>query len=466
MPLRIHDNLRRTISDFTPVRPGHAGMYVCGLTVQDRPHVGHMRAMVAGDVMRRYLEHTGLEVTYVLNFTDIDDRIIQKANTEGVHYTAIAERYIDAYFRAADALHIRRATVHPRATEHIPEIVDLIRRLEEKDYAYASGGDVFYAVEKFSRYGQLSGKRLEDLRAGSRVEVDEAKRNPLDFVLWKGAKPGEPAWESPWGVGRPGWHIECSAMAMRYLGETLDLHGGGEDLLFPHHENEIAQSEAATERPFCNFWVEVGFVNLVGEKMSKSTQHFVPVEDVLKEHDPEALRLYVLSTFYRSPIEFAWDRVNDSATALARLYGVLRAGREAAESRAGQAEGPSTLAAEIDAAADGFHAAMSDDFNTPRALGHLFNLARTANRAADAGDRSTLAAAGRTLHSLGTLLGLFWNEPQEETFGAEVMVLVERREQARRERDWATADALRRQLADCGVVVEDRPGGPALKRSR
>ncbi len=463
--LRVYDHLRRQLVDFVPVRPGKVGMYVCGLTPQDRPHVGHMRSFVAGDVMRRYLEYCGYDVTYVQNFTDIDDRIITKANAEGVDYSVVAARNIEAYFRASDALHIRRATVYPYATQHIAEIVDIIQALVDKGFAYASGGDVFYAVEKFDGYGKLSGKKLDELRAGARIEVDEDKRNPLDFVLWKGAKPGEPAWDTPWGPGRPGWHIECSAMAMKYLGDTLDFHGGGEDLFFPHHENEIAQSEAATGHEFCRHWVEARFVNLSGEKMSKSTGHFVPVEDVVKDYDPEALRLYVIGTHYRTAIEFAWERVSETSVGLARLHAVLKLARDAEAAGATAGSGGEELDAEIAAARDGFHAAMCDDFNTPRAIACLYDLSRAANRAAGDGKPQALVAAAAELRACGELLGLFWNEPREETFDAAIVALADQREAARQAKDWATADAIRAQLAEQGVIVEDtRPSGYQLKR--
>lgn len=467
--LRVYDHLRRQLVDFVPVHPGKVGMYVCGLTPQDRPHVGHMRSFVAGDVMRRYLEYCGYDVTYVQNFTDIDDRIITKANDEGVDYTVVAARNIEAYFRASDALHIRRATVYPYATQHIPEILDLISKLISSGHAYAAGGDVFYAVESFAGYGKLSGKKLDELRAGSRIEIDEDKRNPLDFVLWKGAKPGEPSWETPWGPGRPGWHIECSAMAMKYLGTTLDLHGGGEDLFFPHHENEIAQSEAATGQEFCRHWVEARFVNLSGEKMSKSTGHFVPVEDVVKDYDPEALRLYVIATHYRTAIEFAWERVSETSVGLARLHAVLKLAREAeaagATAGATAGSGGGALDAEIAATRDAFHVAMCDDFNTPRAVASLYDLSRIANRAATAGHSGALVKAATELRACGALLGLFWNERADDTFDAAILALADQREAARQVKEWATADALRAQLAERGVIVEDkRPSGYQLKR--
>src|SRR5580765_4024262 len=297
----------------------HVGMYVCGMTVQNKPHVGHIRASLSAEVMRRYFEHLGHTVTYVYNFTDVDDKIIERAASEGVEYQSVSERNIDSYLRFADLHNILRATHYPRATQHIGEMHAMIAKLIEKGFAYAGGGDVYYDVRRKSDYGKLSGRRVDELREGYRIEPGEAKRDPLDFALWKGAKPGEPAWESPWGPGRPGWHIECSAMAMKYLGERFDIHGGGQDLIFPHHENEIAQSEAASGKPFANFWTENGMVNLSGEKMSKSTGKLFFIEDIAASADPEVVRFYLLSTHYRSPIDFSHDRLEEARIAYQRL---------------------------------------------------------------------------------------------------------------------------------------------------
>src|SRR5438094_2751808 len=319
MPLRVYDTLTREKREFAPVTPGKAGMYVCGMTVQNEPHVGHVRAALAGDLMRRYLLHLGFDVTYVYNFTDVDDRIIERAGAEGVEYRAVSERNIAAFLSAAQLHNLLPATHYPRATQHIPEILALIGQLIERGFAYAAGGDVYFDVRKKPDYGKLSGRNVDEMRSGARVEVGEAKRDPLDFALWKGAKPGEPAWESPWGPGRPGWHIECSAMSMKYLGPHFDIHGGGQDLIFPHHENEIAQSEAATGKPFANYWCENGLVNLSGEKMSKSTGHFFFIEDIVTRTDPEVVRYYLLSTHYRSPIEFSEERLAEAGIAHQRL---------------------------------------------------------------------------------------------------------------------------------------------------
>jgi len=319
MTLRVYDTQRAKNVEFEPVHAGKVGIYFCGMTVQDKPHMGHMLAFVAGDMIRRYLEYRGYEVTYVQNFTDIDDKIIDKANKEGLDYREVAERNIKAYFDAAEALHIRPATKYPRATDHIKEIVDLIQKLVERGHAYESGGDVYFRVRTFLSYGKLSKRKIDDLMTGARIAVGEQKDDPLDFALWKASKPNEPGWETPWGRGRPGWHIECSAMSMKYLGETLDFHGGGEDLIFPHHENELAQSEAATGRPFVRFWLHNGLLNLRGEKMSKSTGHFFAMEDVLKEYTGEVCRFYFLSAHFRKQTEYSRERLEEAKRSYERL---------------------------------------------------------------------------------------------------------------------------------------------------
>jgi cysteinyl-tRNA synthetase len=323
LALKLYDTLTRDKRDFKPVTPGKAGMYVCGMTVQDKPHVGHMRSTISGDIIRRYLEHLGYAVTYVYNFTDVDDKIIDRANAESLDFAQVAERNAQAYLDAARALNVRPATHYPRATKHIAEIHAMIRTLIEKGCAYTAGGDVYFDVSKKADYGKLSGQKVDEMRSGARIEVGEEKRNPLDFALWKGAKPEEPHWESPWGPGRPGWHIECSAMSMKYLGETFDIHGGGLDLVFPHHENEIAQSECATGKPFVTFWTQNGLVNLGGKKMSKSEKIFFLAEDVLREVRPETVRYYLSSTHYRSPIEFSRERLAEADVALSRLEAAL-----------------------------------------------------------------------------------------------------------------------------------------------
>ncbi len=473
---------RRAKVPFEPVSPNGVGMYVCGMTVQDKPHVGHMRYAVAGDVIRRTLEWRGHKVTYVTNFTDIDDRIIARGNEEGIPFEQVSQRNIDAFLRYSALLNVKRADHYPRATEHLPEILDLIRRLIDMGHAYAAGGDVYFDVRSYSRYGELSGRKVDELRAGFRIEVGEAKRDPLDFAMWKGVKPGEPSWPSPWGPGRPGWHIECSAMAMKYLGESFDFHGGGQDLIFPHHENEIAQSEAATGKPFARYWVENGLVNLDGEKMSKSTKHFFSVEDIVREFDPEVVRFYLQSTHYRSPIEWNETRLKEAGIAYARLREALArteagpapaaaAGAAApAAATAGAAASHGDLAAEVAALAAQFEESMEDDFNTAKAQGHLFEMAKAINRAADsgatgAGERAALSAAGAKLRALGEVIGLFWGggSPEEEA-PEHVQTLVKQRDEARLQKLWKRADELRDEILSLGYVLEDSKGGTRARR--
>ena len=464
MTLRIYDTLAREKREFVPVTPGHVTMYVCGMTVQNKPHVGHIRASLSGEIMRRYLEHLGYAVTYLYNFTDVDDKIIERSAAEGVDWQQVSERNIEAYLRFADLHNIKPASVYPRATRHIPEMHALITRLIEKGHAYAAGGDVYFDVRSKADYGKLSGRRVDDMREGYRIEPGETKRDPLDFALWKGTKPGEPAWESPWGPGRPGWHIECSAMAMKYLGDTFDIHGGGQDLIFPHHENEIAQSEGATGKPFASFWCENGMVNLGGEKMSKSTGNLFFIEDVAAQVDPEVVRFYLLSTHYRSPIDFTLERLKEAGTAYQRLRVPLERASVWDATASPDDEPGGSLGTAVAEARRLFSRAMDDDFNTAKAIGHLFDLGREVNRALDEGAAREGSLAARALFDMGQVLGLFWKPPEGERWEADVMALVEARDQARRSRNWKQADELRTQLLDRGVLVEDGAKGPRLKR--
>ena len=474
MPLRIYDTLTREKREFVPVVPGRVSMYVCGMTVQNKPHVGHMRSSLSGEVMRRYLEHLGFTVAYAYNFTDVDDKIIERANAEGVQWESVSERNIDAYLRFADLHNILRATIYPRATKHIDEMQRMIAKLIEKGHAYAAAGDVYFDVRSKADYGKLSGRKVDEMREGYRIEPGEAKRDPLDFALWKGSKPGEPAWDSPWGPGRPGWHIECSAMAIKHLGETLDIHGGGQDLIFPHHENEIAQSESCTGRPFARFWCENGMVNLGGEKMSKSTGNLFFIEDIAAQTDPEVVRYYLMSTHYRSPIEFTVERLKEAGVAYERLRSPLVRANVWAESPGPPPRGPGAIAAaagvggwlgEAVLAADrDFHEAMDDDFNTAKAMGHLFDLSRAVNRALDEGGGGEARAAALALYRLGAVLGLFWKAPAAEEWPKEVLDLALARVEARRNKNWAESDRLRDLLKAQGVLVEDSATGQKLKK--
>jgi cysteinyl-tRNA synthetase len=476
--LRIHNSMTGTKQEFRPIHPGRVGLYVCGVTVYDYCHVGHARCYVAFDVIRRWLRHRGLAVNYVRNITDIDDRIISRAAENGEPIDALTGRFIQAMHEDFAALGIEPPDHEPRATEYVPGMIAMIARLVERGYAYqGTQGDVLYSVASFAPYGQLSGKRLADLRAGARVEVDAAKRDPLDFVLWKRAKPGEPCWASPWGEGRPGWHIECSAMAAALLGPHFDLHGGGLDLKFPHHENEIAQSCAACDGPFVNLWAHNGFVTLDNEKMSKSLGNFFTVRELLPRlRHPEVLRAFLLASHYRGPINYSQVQLLQADAALTRLYTALRGidAQPAAE--------PAADARSVHSAS--FEAALDDDFNTPDALAALQGLARELNAARAAGAAPAVVALAAQLRRLAGLLGLL-QLPAEDWFRlaprlpldgpdipadsaadsasgmneSQIEALIGARQAARQARDFAAADRIRAQLAQAGVVLEDQPGG-------
>ena len=454
MKLAIYNSLSRKKEPFVPLRAGHVGMYVCGVTVYDYSHIGHARVMVVFDLIYRWLKHLGYDVTYVRNFTDIDDKIIKRAAERGITTEALTAEMIEAFYRDMDALGCLRPTLEPRATAHIPEIVVMIEQLVAKGYAYvAANGDVMYAVRKFDGYGRLSGKDIDELESGSRVEVDAAKRDPLDFVLWKQAKPGEPAWDSPWGKGRPGWHIECSAMSCAHLGHTFDIHGGGMDLKFPHHENEIAQAEAANGEPFARIWVHNGFVNINAEKMSKSVGNFFTVREVLTRYHPEVLRMFILGTHYRSPLDYSDTALDAAKAGLDRLYETRR--------RLGFVEMGEILA--------GFVAAMDDDFNAPEALAELFDVSRAINKGLDAGD--DVSALAGCFAAMCTLLGIVQEEPSrwfqgEDVDSGRIEALIAERAEARSKRDFARADAVRDELAAMGIVLEDTVGGTSWKRTK
>ena len=466
MALRIFNTLTRRKEDFVPLVPGEARIYVCGVTVYDLCHIGHARSAIVFDIIRRYLRFRGYAVTFVKNYTDVDDKIIERANEEGVTATVVSERYIAEYQKDMASIGVAPADVEPKATAHVPQMVALIERLIARGVAYALEGDVYFEVRRFPSYGKLSGKNLDELEAGARVDVNERKRDPLDFALWKASKPGEPSWPSPWGPGRPGWHIECSAMAMQYLGETFDLHGGGEDLIFPHHENEIAQSEGATGKPFVRCWAHNGVVNLDTEKMSKSLGNTLLIRDMVRRHDPEALRLYFLGTHYRHPLEYADERIAESGKALGRLRALVEEAERVA--RGGpQPPGPgdAALLDQVDAQVERFTAVMDDDFNTPQALAVLFDLLRLlyGSREQGAGAGAFVAGAGK-LVELARVLGLFEQgararPPIDPQLKARVESLVYLREQARKQRDFAEADRLRQELVALNVTLKDSRDG-------
>jgi len=469
--IRIHNSLTGRKQELAPITPGALRMYVCGLTVYDFVHIGHARMLIVFDMVSRYLRHRGYRLTYVRNITDIDDKIIRRAAENGEPIGALTARFIEAMHADCERLGLASPDHEPRATEYLPQIIAMIERLLARGYAYvASDGDVMYAVARFAGYGRLSGKRLQDLRAGARVEVDESKRDPLDFVLWKRAKPGEPAWDSPWGPGRPGWHIECSAMSTALLGTHFDLHGGGLDLKFPHHENEIAQSCAATGDAFVNVWMHNGFVNIDEEKMSKSLGNFFTVREVLaKLRHPEVLRYFMLASHYRGPINYAPDQLEQADAALGRLYTALR-DLPAAAGEAGEHSAR-------------FLASMDDDFNTPEALAVLQGLAHAVNAAKGASDAPRAAQLAAELRALGAVLGLLtvpaaqWfrlAKPAADAAAAamagqalsdgEVEARIAARAAARRAKNWAESDRIRAELAAAGVILEDKPGGQTVWR--
>lgn len=469
--LRIYNTLMRDKELLEPLVPGQVRMYVCGITAYDRCHIGHARSAIVFDVVRRYLEYRGYRVTFVKNFTDVDDKIIRRANAEGVSPLEVSDRFIAAYREDMAALGVRPADVEPQATAYIPQMIRLIERLIAKGVAYVVDGDVYFEVRRFPRYGQLSGKPLDELLVGARVEVDERKRDPRDFALWKSAKPDEPSWASPWGPGRPGWHIECSAMSMEHLGESFDIHGGGEDLIFPHHESEIAQSEAATERPFVRYWIHNGFVNLGAEKMSKSLGNIQTIKELVKRHDPEALRLYLLGTHYHNPLEFSEERVHESASALERLRRLPQEmERLAPVTPSGGPDGG--LPRQVAELCGRFEAAMDDDFNTAQAVGVLFDLARVLHAYVDLVERGERAVAPLVdgvgvLVRLSNVLGLLERSPVRPEMPLElrerIEALITERDAARKRRDWRRADEIRAEIESLGALVEDAPAGTHWK---
>ncbi len=463
MTLRIFNTMTHQKEDFETLEPGKVRLYVCGPTVYDNAHVGHAMSALVFDIIRRYLEFRGYQVRHVMNYTDVDDKIIQRAARLGMEPIQLAEKYIDEFRKHLADLNVLPATVNPRATSDMPQIIQMIRELGENDYAYEANGDVYFRVQKDADYGRLSGRKLEDMQAGARIEVDERKEHPMDFALWKAAKPGEPAWESPWGPGRPGWHIECSAMNMHHLGEQIDIHGGGNDLVFPHHENEIAQTESITGKFFARYWVHNGMLQLSGEKMSKSLGNLITIEEFLSKHEGDVMRMMVLNSSYRNPLTFTDEVIQQAEKALERLREALR---PVTATGAGPAEAGERLEQQIAATRQGFADCMDDDFNSAGALGHLFELVRVLNQSRDAGVSAEPIEKGQdTLRQLMTVLGL---QPERQRIqSAEIApfieALIDIRREMRAQKQWALADLVRNKLTILGVTLEDGKEGTTWK---
>lgn len=467
MPLKIYNTLTRKKEEFVPLTPNKVNMYVCGITPYDECHLGHARAAVVFDVVYRYLNYLGFGVTYIRNFTDVDDKIIKKANDTGVTCQTVSEKYIQSYTEQMTRLGVQTPTCEPKATEHIQEMIFHIQKLIDRGMAYVSGADVFYEVRKFSSYGKLSQKKIDELESGARIEVDERKKDPLDFALWKSAKPGEPEWESPWGKGRPGWHIECSAMSSKYLGDQFDIHGGGRDLSFPHHENEIAQSEGATgKEPFARYWMHNGFVNINSEKMSKSLGNFLSIPKILEEWEPEVVRYFLLSANYGSPIDYTPDAMSNAQEALTRFYEALN---RLEKTETGEDVLPEFSLQEI------LEIPLNDDFNTTQVIGKIFEYVRELNRFLDQGkypSESSLNEFKASLQKVTSVLGFFGQDPQvfldiqktkalqSSTISEEEIqrLIIERRE-ARKSKNFKRSDEIRDQLAAQGIVLKDSPDG-------
>jgi cysteinyl-tRNA synthetase len=474
--MKIYNTLTRKKEEFIALSPKTVGMYACGVTVYDHCHIGHARSAVVFDVIRRYLKYKGFDVKYVRNFTDIDDKIINRAKQEGIAWDAVAGQYTEEYYKDMERLGVARADIEPKATEHIPEIINIVRGLIEKGFAYEADGSVYFAVDKFSGYGKLSGRDKEEMMAGARVGVDERKRNPLDFVLWKRSKEGEPFWDSPWGPGRPGWHIECTAMSIKHLGDSFDIHGGGADLLFPHHENEIAQSEAFTGKPFAKFWVHNGFITIDKEKMSKSLGNFFTIKEVLDRYDPEVLRFFLLSTHYRSPIEFSDEQLREAESSLDRYYTTAVRINDFLEKEYDTSEEQSKAGKVFEETLLSFRGkfdeAMDDDFNTALALGHVFELIREANKFFDhkpsgSKDSGLPLKTKELLREAGDILNLFKRAPYEWYLSLmkirgigvsekEILEKIKERREARERKDWHAADAIRKELEEKGIILEDK----------
>ena len=476
--LKVYNTLTKKKEEFKPQEPGKASMYVCGVTPYNYPHIGNARPFVTWDVIKRYLRKSGYEVKHIQNFTDMDDKIIKAANTEGVEWNVITDRYIKGYFESIDALNVQRADIYPKVTEHIPDIIAMVEKIIENGYGYVVDGDVYFSVESFPEYGKLSGRKLEDMQAGARVEVDTRKKNPMDFALWKSAKPGEPYWESPWGKGRPGWHIECSTMSLKYLGETFDFHGGGSDLIFPHHENEIAQSQCSCGNcnSFAQYWLHNGFITIDGEKMSKSLNNFFTVPEILEEYPGEVVRFFILRTHYRSPLDFDRDRIKEAHAGLQRLRNALELG-ESLSDRAGNTDADVELAQMADKAMADFCEAMDDDFNTALAIGYMFTLSKEINIYANnvinkgaAYDKGHFEHVMDVYRDMAKVIGIFEGSLEMPVKEGELSLeaieaLIAERAEAKKAKNWARADEIRDSLKEQGIILEDSAAGTMWKKA-
>ncbi|TKJ45713.1 cysteine--tRNA ligase [Candidatus Aerophobetes bacterium Ae_b3b] len=469
--MKVYNTLTRRKEEFIPLKDNEVRMYVCGVTLYDKLHLGHARAAVVFDVIRRYLEHRGFKVNYVTNFTDVDDKVINRAKSLGTPIFDLTGRLIEEYFQQMEPLGVRRANDYPCATEYIKEIIDLIKKLERKNLAYAQDGDVFFRVRGFPSYGRLSGQDLKELSVGARVKVNERKEDPLDFVVWKKAKEGEPFWDSPWGKGRPGWHIECSAMAMNLLGESIDIHGGGVDLIFPHHENEIAQSEAASGRRFAKYWIHNGLVKMKDQKMAKSTQNVFTLSQALQDYDGETIRFFLLSAHYRSPLDYHESSLREAKSSLERVYNILKRMKEITGEQSQRTTDSNLrflvedLSSHLKKMRTRFIHDMDDDFNTPAALSFIFEAVKKANlllregRSLDGSSQQVLLKTREKIKNLGDILGLFQKEEKKRLGEQEkklIEILVNIREKLREKKDWKLADEIRKKLDELGIELEDK----------
>jgi cysteinyl-tRNA synthetase len=464
--MRVYNTLTKQKEEFIPIIPGEVKMYVCGPTVYNFFHIGNGRTFIVFDTIRRYLEYRGYKVTFIQNFTDIDDKMINKANDEGITVKELGDKYIKEYYQDADALKIERATINPRATEYINDIIRFVKELIEAGFAYEIDGDVYYRTKKFSNYGRLAGQNLEDLQAGARISVDERKKDPMDFAVWKAQKPGEPAWESPWGLGRPGWHIECSCMAKKLLGDTIDIHAGGMDLKFPHHENEIAQSEAVTGKPFANYWLHSAFVNVDNKKMSKSLNNFFTAREILEEYDADAIRFLMLSGHYRIQINFTKELLDSAKSSIERLYNCINnlENLKGEVSKKTMENEEQDYLKSLDKYREKFIEKMDDDFNTADAISVLFDLTKDINNNININSSTELCEKAEVLiRELGNPLGILQNRMKKD-LESEIQELIDKRQEARKNKDFALADKIRDDLKSRNIILEDTPQGVRWKK--